>query len=192
VSYLMRMLAWVNLLQTDGMVNRLLLTVGLFRTPYDWLGGQPLTVILGLVYGYIPYMILPLYGFLDRIDASLLEAARDLGASRVQTFLRVTMPLSKQALAAACLIVALPIVSDYYTNDLLSGSPRTTMVANQINNLLYSQSDGPALGSAMVFLLMLAMVVPMLWYLRLVGKEDLFEPPEPVPAVALTHVEAQQ
>ena len=180
ISYLMRMLAWVNLLQTDGLVNRSLMDLGVIHRPYPWLGGQPVTVILGLVYGYIPYMILPLFGFLDVIDERLLEAARDLGASRVKTFVRVTLPLSKTAIVSSCLIVGLPVLSDYYTNDLLSGSPRTTMLANQIDNLLYAPSAGPGLGAAMVFLFMLALIPPMIWYLRLVGKEDLFEPEEAV------------
>jgi len=178
ISYLMRMLAWVNLLQTDGMVNRSLMALGVIHQPFPWLGGEPVTVIFGLVYGYIPYMILPLFGFLDLIDPRLLEAARDLGASRIRTFIRVTLPLSKTAIVSSCLIVGLPILSDYYTNDLLSGSPRTTMLANQIDNLLYAPSSGPGLGAAMVFLFMLALVPPMIWYLRLIGKEDLFEPDE--------------
>ena len=93
ISYLMRMLAWVNLLQDQGYVNHVLTTLHLIPQPVHWLEGKPITVILGLVYGYIPYMILPLYAFLDRIDQSLLEAGRDLGAGPVQTFLRVTLPL---------------------------------------------------------------------------------------------------
>ena len=93
---MMRMLAWVNLLQTDGLVNKTLSMGGLFDVHVDWLGGRPETVILGLVYGYVPYMILPLFAGLDRTPASVLEAARDLGASRFETFRRVTWPLSRQ------------------------------------------------------------------------------------------------
>ena len=93
VSYLMRMLAWVNLLAPDGYVNRFLQWAHLISPPYGWLDGRPITVILALVYGYIPYLILPLYASLDRIDKSLMEAARDLGASPFRTFLHVTLPL---------------------------------------------------------------------------------------------------
>ena len=89
----MRMLAWINLLQPDGYVTRILNWLPFVPHNVDWLGGRPITLILGLVYGYIPYMILPLYGFLDSIGASLLEAGRDLGASPGQTFLRVTLPV---------------------------------------------------------------------------------------------------
>ena len=90
-------------------------------------------MILGLVYGYVPFMILPLYAFLDRIDRSLLEAARDLGASPFHAFRLVTLPLSVPAILAGCVIIALPMFGDYYTPDLLSGSPKTTLIGNQIN-----------------------------------------------------------
>ena len=93
ISYLMRMLAWVNLLAPDGYVNRFLVFTHVLSEPRDWLGGQASTVVLALVYGYIPYLILPLYAALDRIDRSQLEAARDLGASPFRTFLHVTLPL---------------------------------------------------------------------------------------------------
>ena len=85
ISYMMRMLAWVNLLQNDGLVNRILSFGGLFDVHVDWLTGQPVVVILGLAYGYVPYMILPLYAGLDRLPQSMLEAARDLGANRVRS-----------------------------------------------------------------------------------------------------------
>ena len=78
-------------------------------------------MVLGLVYGYVPYMILPLFAGLDRIDQSMIEAARDLGASRFSTFRRVTLPMSKPAVVASLLLVTLPMVGDYFTNDLLSG-----------------------------------------------------------------------
>ena len=96
ISYMMRMLAWVGLLQTDGYVNKALSALGLISQPVNWLGGKPVTVILGLVYGYIPYLILVLFAGLDRIDPALIEAGRDLGLGRARTFLRVTLPLSRQ------------------------------------------------------------------------------------------------
>ena len=163
ISYLMRMLAWINLLQDDGLVNRALVDLHLLAGPRHWLEGQSLTVILGLVYGYIPYMILPLYGALDRIDRSVLEAARDLGASPGRTFLRVTLPLSKQAILAGCVIVALPMFGDYYTADLLSGSPRTTMAANLIDHAVNSPLVTRAAG--LVLLMMVLLMIPMMYYL---------------------------
>jgi spermidine/putrescine transport system permease protein len=163
ISYLMRMLAWINLLQDDGLVNRALLDLHLLAAPRHWLEGESLTVILGLVYGYVPYMILPLFGALDRIDRSVLEAARDLGASPGRTFLRVTLPLSRQAILAGCVIVALPMFGDYYTADLLSGSPRTTMAANLIDHAVNSPLVTRAAG--LVLLMMVLLMVPMMYYL---------------------------
>src|SRR5712691_7527040 len=168
ISYLMRMLAWVNLLQDDGLVNRSLVAFHLIGAPRHWLEGQGMTVILGLVYGYIPYMILPLFGALDRIDRSVLEAARDLGASPARTFLRVTLPLSKQAILAGSVIVTLPMFGDYYTNDLLSASPRTTMVGNLIDHAINSPIVTAA--AALVALLMVLLIVPMLYYLYSTAK----------------------
>jgi spermidine/putrescine transport system permease protein len=131
---MMRMLAWVGLLQNDGYVNKALGVVSL--GPVNWLSGLPVTVILGLVYGYIPYLILVLYAGLDRIDPALIEAGRDLGLGRVRTFLRVTLPMSRQAILTGMLITVLPMLGDYYTNQLLSGTTGTTMLGNVINNQL--------------------------------------------------------
>jgi putrescine transport system permease protein len=163
ISYLMRMLAWVNLLEDDGLVNRGLMLLHVIGTPHHWLEGQGITVVLGLVYGYIPYMILPLFGSLDRIDRSLLEAARDLGASPRRTFLRVTLPMSKQAILAGSIIVTLPMFGDYYTADILSGSPRTNMIGNLIDDTL--NSPFVARAASLVAVLAALLILPMLYYL---------------------------
>jgi spermidine/putrescine transport system permease protein len=165
ISYLMRMLAWVNLLDDEGYVNKLITTLHLAPHPINWLEGNPVTVVLGLVYGYIPYMVLPLFGFLDRIEVNLLEAGRDLGAGRVQTFLRITLPLSKPAILAGLVIVSLPMFGDYYTNDLLSQSPKTAMIGNLINESVGSYGQGPE-GAVLVVILMVLLLVPMIYYLR--------------------------
>ncbi|MGZ4148903.1 MAG: ABC transporter permease [Actinomycetota bacterium] len=162
ISYLMRIYAWQSLLQPDGYINDFIAWLGFGRP--DWLSGQPITVILGLVYGYIPFMILPLFGSLDRINESLLEAGRDLGASPLKTFTRVTLPLSRQAILAGIVIVTLPMFGDYYTNNLL-GTPKTSMFGNLIDNAVESTGQGPAAGS-LVLLLMVIVIVPMLYYLR--------------------------
>jgi spermidine/putrescine transport system permease protein len=164
ISYLMRMLAWVNLLQDDGYVNRALMWLQVIDAPRAWLDGRASTVILGLVYGYIPFLILPLYAALDRIDRSLLEAARDLGAARIETFRRVTLPLSKPGILAGSVIITLPMFGDYYTPDLLSGSGRTTMIGNQIY-LYVLQGSQRRVGAALVIVLMLILLVFMLYYL---------------------------
>jgi ABC-type spermidine/putrescine transport system permease subunit I len=171
ISYMMRMLAWVNLLTTDGLVNRALGLDGLLPIQVAWLSGRPFTVVSGLVYGYVPYMILPMYAALDRISPSLLEAARDLGAGRWDVFRRVVLPMSRPGIGAGLMLVALPMTGDYFTNDLLSGSPRTAMVGNLINQALASPSEAGQAG-ALVLLLVAALVVPMVWYVRSTARGD--------------------
>jgi ABC-type spermidine/putrescine transport system permease subunit I len=169
ISYLMRMLAWVNLLRDDGYVNRILMALNILDAPRSWLGGEPLTVILGLVYGYMPFLILPLFAALDRIDLALLEASRDLGANSIRTFLRVTLPLSKQGIIAGAVIIMLPMFGDYYTPDLLSGAPRTNMIGNQIDFFIHSQAGG-ATGASLVVALSLMVSVLMAYYLWVVAR----------------------
>jgi putrescine transport system permease protein len=112
----MRMLAWVNFLSPSGLFSRFVGAT--LACNYNWLDGSPITVILGLVYGYIPFLILPLYATLERLDWRLVEAARDLGATSRQAFRVVTVPMSKAGVAAAAILIALPMFGDYYTNDL--------------------------------------------------------------------------
>ncbi len=161
ISYMMRMLAWIDLLQTDGYVNKSLAFFHLASV--DWLGGLSLTVIFGLVYGYIPYLILVLYAGLDRIDQRLIEAARDLGLGRVRTFLRVTMPLSRQSILTGMLIMVLPMMGDYYTNQMLSGSASTSMIGNVIDGQLNTASQ-QAQGAVLSLLLLAVLLVPMIYY----------------------------
>lgn len=168
INYLMRMMAWVNLLSPDGLVNRALEVVGI--PPQAWLEGRHSTVILGLVYGYIPFFILPLYAALDRIDRQVLEAARDLGASARAAFVRVTLPLSRQGILAGLVLVMLPMFGDYYTPNLLSGSPRTRMIGNQIDQFVNQTSSQGGQGAALTLVLMAAVGVLMLYYLRSVAR----------------------
>jgi ABC-type spermidine/putrescine transport system permease subunit I len=161
ISYMMRMLAWVDLLQFNGYANRVL---GLLHiAPVNWLGGNPATVILGLVYGYIPYLILVLYAGLDRIDPALIEAGRDLGLGRTRTFLHVTLPLSRQPILTGLLITVLPMLGDYYTNQMLSGAASTSMLGNVINGQLQTPGlQGP--GAVLSVLLLLVLLIPMVYY----------------------------
>ena len=161
ISYMMRMLAWVDLLQTNGYANKALGWFGI--SPVNWLGGKPATVILGLVYGYIPYLILVLYAGLDRIEPALIEAGRDLGLSKVGTFVRITLPLSRQPILTGLLITVLPMLGDYYTNQLLSGAASTSM----IGNLIQGQLGTPGLegqGAVLSLLLLLVLLIPMVYY----------------------------
>ena len=162
VNYLMRMLAWVNLLSVDGLLSRFM---RVFGVNYNWLDGSPITVILGLVYGYVPFLILPLYATLERLDWRLVDAARDLGANSRQAFRLVTLPMSKAGLVAAGILIALPMFGDYYTNDLLSRSPSTEMIGNQIDFFLNASSQ-PQNGALLVLALSIFLLFFMSFYLR--------------------------
>jgi ABC-type spermidine/putrescine transport system permease subunit I len=168
ISYLMRMLAWVGLLNEQGLVNRVLEGVGILSQPYPWLEGKSITVIFGLVYGYVPFFILPLYAALDRINTSMLEAAWDLGASSAGTFWRVTLPLSKQGVLAGVAIIMLPMFGDFYTAYLLSnGRPETAMIGNSIQSLLQETTFGyaQARGAALVTVLAVFVSLLTLYYI---------------------------
>ena len=164
MSYMMRMFAWINLLQEEGYVNRILMALGILHAPEFWLQGKASTVVIGLIYGYVPYMVLPLYAMLDRIDRSTLEASRDLGAGQTQPFLRVTLPLSRQAILAGCIIVTLPMFGDYYTQTLLASTRGTSM----FGNLIVSSIDSSLVntGASLVVIMMILLLIPMLYYLR--------------------------
>jgi spermidine/putrescine transport system permease protein len=166
VNYLMRMLAWVNLLSPSGLFSRF---VGMFGIHYNWLDGSPITVILGLVYGYVPFLILPLYATLERLDWRLVEAARDLGATSRQAFRVVTVPMAKAGVAAAAVLIALPMFGDYYTNDLLSRSPKTEMLGNQIDYYINNSSQ-PQRGAILVIMLSTLLLIALSWYLRSTSK----------------------
>ena len=169
VSYLLRMLAWIGLLSSDGYVNKLLIDLGIAHPP-DWLNGNAYSVIIALVYGYIPYFILPVFAGIDRIDSSQIEAARDLGATPRQAFMRVTLPLSRPSILAGAALVVLPMFGDYYTNDLISASPRTNMLGNEIN--LFVQG-GPEknLGASLVLVLMAILLVLMAYYVYATARD---------------------
>ncbi len=164
VSYMMRMLAWVNLFSPSGYINKFLLWTHLVTVPPDWLNGNPTSVVLGLIYGYIPYLILPLLAALDRIDRSVLEAARDLGASPLEAFRYVTLPLSKPGILGASVIIALPMFGDYYTPNIVSGSPETSMLGNQID-IFFHGGPQPAVGAALTLILSAFLAVLMAYYM---------------------------
>jgi spermidine/putrescine transport system permease protein len=174
INYLMRMLAWINLLSPGGWgttvlhdlgIERVFLTFGLLSTRGGWLEGQSSTVILALIYGYIPFLILPLYAALDRIDQRHIEAARDLGASPLGAFLRVTLPLSVPGILAGSVLVALPMFGDYFTPDLVCAAPKCSMIGNQIDQFTRQGSEKVS-GAVLTMLLSLVLLVLMFYYLR--------------------------
>jgi ABC-type spermidine/putrescine transport system permease subunit I len=181
INYLMRMLAWINLLSPGGWgtsflhdfgIEALFEKVGLLNQDGGWLNGQSSSVVIALVYGYIPYLILPLYAALDRIDQRHIEAARDLGASPFAAFRRVTLPLSVPGILAGTVLIALPMFGDYYTQDLISASPRTNMIGNQIDEFA-RQGSQKTVGAVLTMLLALVLLVLMFYYLRTTRRADL-------------------
>lgn len=169
INYLMRMMSWVNLLSPDGQVNQVLAWFGMTGMP-DWLSGKPYVVVLGLVYGYIPFFILPLFAALDRIDDATLEAARDLGAGNAQTFWRVTWPLSRNGVLGGLVIIMLPMFGDYYTPNLLSGSPRTRMIGNTIDQFINQTTSQGARGASLTIVLMVFVAGLMVYYLASINR----------------------
>jgi putrescine transport system permease protein len=159
------MMAWVGILAPDGYANRVLHALGLTNGATNWLGGHPSTVVIALIYGWVPYFILPLYASLERLDNRLLEAAGDLGAGTVRTFVHVTLPLSAQGILAGVVIIGLPMTGDFYTNDLVSGSPSTSMIGNLIN--VYENSNvQQVLGAALAVWLLVFLAVLLSYYVR--------------------------
>ena len=180
INYLMRMLAWINLLSPDGLGTRMLSSLGIERlfifanllsSRGGWLEGQPFTVIMALTYGYLPFLILPLYAALDRIDQRQIEAARDLGASPAGAFRRVTLPLSRPGILAGLVLIALPMFGDYYTPDLVSSSTKTTMIGNQIDQLTRQGSE-KVVGASLTLLLAIVLLGLMFYYLRATRSAD--------------------
>jgi spermidine/putrescine transport system permease protein len=167
-SFLIRIYAWMFLLRDTGLVNTLLLAMHAIREPLPLLFNNG-AVILGLVYGYLPFMVLPLYATLEKMDDSLLQAAADLGATPWAVLWRVVVPLSKPGAVAGCLLVFIPCLGAYLTPDLMGGG-KTVMLGNLVQNQFTTARDWP-FGAAFSLLLMLIVLL----LTRLLGKrgEDL-------------------
>jgi ABC-type spermidine/putrescine transport system permease subunit I len=164
INYLTRMLAWVGILGEEGYANDIVGVFGFGKV--DWLGGQWYVVVAALIYGYLPFFIVPLYAYLDRIDQRHIEASRDLGANSFRTFFSVTLPLSRIGVITAMVITALPMFGDYYTNFLVSGSPSTNMIGNSIEESIQSGFSRGS-GASLVLLLSAVLLVFMAYYLIL-------------------------
>jgi spermidine/putrescine transport system permease protein len=162
-NFLVRTYAWMFILRTEGVMNRLLIGAGLIDAPIELLYSDG-AVVLGLVYGYLPFMVLPLYAAVERLDPALVEAAWDLYASRWSVFRRVVLPLTKPGVIAGCLLVFIPSLGAFITPDLLGGA-RSMMVGNLIQHEYLVVRDWP-LGSALSFVLMGFLIVAMAVYYR--------------------------
>jgi putrescine transport system permease protein len=158
-SFLIRVYAWIAILKPNGLLNEFLMALGLVATPLPLLNNG-FSVELGLVYSYLPFMILPLYGSLSALDESLLEAAADLGARPLQVFLRVILPLILPGIAAGSLLVFIPAIGEFVIPDLLGG-PDTLMIGKVLWDESFNNRDWPA-ASAVAVVLVLALATPIL------------------------------
>jgi spermidine/putrescine transport system permease protein len=162
-NFLVRTYAWMFILRTEGLLNTLLLKLGLIASPIELLYSNT-AVVIGLVYGYLPFMVLPLYAALERVDRTLIEAAWDLYATRWAVFWRIIFPLARPGVMAGCLLVFIPSLGAFLTPDLLGGA-RSMMIGNLIQHEFLVARDWP-LGAAISCVLMLLVVGMMGWSLR--------------------------
>ncbi|GJD99381.1 ABC transporter permease [Methylobacterium isbiliense] len=172
-SFLIRIYAWIAILKGDGLLNKALLALGLIARPVEILNTLP-AILIGVVYAYLPFMVLPLYAVLERLDRSLIEAARDLGASRLKAFLTVTLPLSAPGLVAGALLCFIPIIGEFIVPDLLGG-PDTLMLGRVLWSEFFSNRDWPL--AAAVAMLMLVIVAGPVVFFREAEARRLEGPP---------------
>ena len=167
-DFLIRTYAWMFILRTEGAMNGLLMGLGLVDRPTEWLFTEG-AVTLGLVYGYLPYMVLPLYASIEKLDRALVEAAQDLGANALRTFREVILPITLPGVVAGCVLVFIPSMGAFVTPDLLGGA-RTPMIGNLIKTQFLTARDWP-FGAAMSLAVM-GCVAAMLLVNRLVEKRE--------------------
>jgi spermidine/putrescine transport system permease protein len=169
-TYLIRTLAWETILSDNGVVVNTLQTLGLISNDGRLLATTP-AVIAGLTYNFLPFMVLPIYASLERMDTSLIEAAKDLYASSRKAFLKVTLPLSMPGLVAGTLLTFIPATGDYINAQFLGGAQQS-MIGNVIQSLYLKQTDYPA-AAALSFILMAVILVIVFVYIRFAGSEAL-------------------
>lgn len=157
-SFLLRIYAWKTLLTGNGLINNALMAMGLIDTPLLMMN-TPFSLMLGMVYAYLPFMILPLYANLVKLDVRLLEASADLGASPWKTFWLITVPLSRRGIIAGSLLVFIPAVGEYVIPELLGG-PETLMIGRVLWDEFFSNNDWP-MASAVTIVMILLILVPM-------------------------------
>src|SRR6516165_1857137 len=160
-SFLIRIYAWINILQRDGLLNRLLLALRIVDAPPAWLATDT-AIYIGMVYSYLPFMVLPLYATLEKLDESLLEAAADLGCPRWKIFWLVTVPLSSPGILAGVLLCFIPIVGEFVVPDLL-GASKAPMIGQTIWLEFFSNRDWPV-ASAVAVVLVCLLVTPIVMY----------------------------
>ncbi|MFV3404872.1 MULTISPECIES: ABC transporter permease subunit [Pseudomonas] len=167
-AILIRVYAWMGILSNNGLLNSFLLWLGLIDQPLQILNTN-LAVYIGVVYSYLPFMILPLYANLVKHDPSLLEAASDLGSSTFNSFWKITVPLSKNGIIAGCMLVFIPVVGEFVIPELLGG-PETLMIGKVLWQEFFNNRDWPV-ASALAVVMLAILIVPILLFNRSQAKE---------------------
>ncbi len=158
-SFLIRVYAWIGILKPEGLLNQLLIGVGVIDTPLVIMNTNT-AIYIGIVYSYLPFMILPLYASLEKMDYSLIEAAQDLGCPPITAFWKITFPLSLPGVIAGCMLVFIPAVGEFVIPDLLGGS-QTLMIGKTLWNEFFANRDWPV-SSAVAVILLLLLIVPIM------------------------------
>jgi putrescine transport system permease protein len=167
-SFLIRIYAWIMILKDEGLLNHALMGLRLIDAPLSIFASET-AVVIGIVYSYLPFMVLPLYTALDRQDATLLEAAADLGATPLRSFWRITVPLARPGIMAGMLLVFIPAVGEFVIPDLLGGSD-TLMIGRILWTEFFENRDWPA-ASAVAIVLLALLLAPILWHERMQVKD---------------------
>jgi putrescine transport system permease protein len=167
-SFLIRIYAWIGLLKDHGAINNILMWLGIINDPIPMMNTQ-FAVYVGIVYSYLPFMILPLYANLEKMDLTLLEAAADLGCRPLKAFFRITVPLSMPGIIAGSMLVFIPAVGEYVIPELLGGS-NTVMIGRELVNVFQQNRDWPA-ASALAVAVLVLLVVPITLYQYYQNKE---------------------
>jgi putrescine transport system permease protein len=167
-SFLIRVYAWIGILKNNGLLNNFLMSIGLIHTPIE-LYHTNTAVYIGMVYSYLPFLVMPLYAHLVKMDLTLLEAAYDLGAKPWRAFLEITLPLSKNGIIAGCLLVFIPAVGEYVIPELLGGA-NTLMIGRVMWNEFFDNADWP-MASAVTCAMVLLLLVPMALFQHFQAKE---------------------
>ncbi len=167
-SFLIRVYAWIGLLKSNGVINNILMSMGVIDAPLPMMNTQ-FAVYIGIVYSYLPFMILPLYANLEKMDLTLLEAAADLGCKPLKAFFMITVPLSFPGIVAGSMLVFIPAVGEYVIPELLGGS-NTVMIGRELYNVFFQNRNWPA-ASAIAIMVLLLLVVPITLYQYYQNKE---------------------
>lgn len=168
-SFLIRVYAWIAILKPEGLLNQLLLSLHVIDSPLIILNTN-VAVYIGIVYSYLPFMVLPLYSSLEKMDGTLIEAAQDLGCPPITAFWRVTFPLSLPGVIAGCMLVFIPAVGEFVIPDLLGGS-QTLMIGKTLWNEFNSNRDWPV-SSAVATILLVILVIPIVFFQNVQAKAD--------------------